>query len=76
AEMTAAGAERLVPGMPTRDSAGPARRDHGQVHVVDSLDELSALADAFAFEHAEVLTAEPREALRRMAQYGALFLGE
>jgi sulfopropanediol 3-dehydrogenase len=47
-----------------------------QVHVVDTLDELYALADAFAFEHVEVLTAEPRLALERMTQYGALFLGE
>ncbi|MFG2256215.1 histidinol dehydrogenase [Streptomyces mirabilis] len=76
AEKTIAEVERLLPGMPTRDFAGPAWRDHGQVHVVDSLDELYALADAFAFEHVEVLTAEPREALRRMTQYGALFLGE
>src|SRR4030095_49778 len=38
--------------------------------------ELYALADEFAFEHVEVLTAEPRLALERMTQYGALFLGE
>ncbi|NUS28180.1 MAG: histidinol dehydrogenase, partial [Streptomyces sp.] len=68
--------ERLLPGMPTRDYAEPAWRDHGQVHVVDTIDELYALADEFAFEHVEVLTAEPRLALERMTQYGALFLGE
>jgi sulfopropanediol 3-dehydrogenase len=76
AEKTIAEVERLLPGMPTRDFAGPAWRDHGQVHVVDTLDELYALADEFAFEHVEVLTAEPRLALERMTQYGALFLGE
>ncbi|WP_405995240.1 histidinol dehydrogenase [Streptomyces sp. NBC_00986] len=76
AEKTMAEVERLLPGMPTRDFAGPAWRDHGQVHVVDTLDELYALADEFAFEHVEVLTAEPRLALERMTQYGALFLGE
>ena len=68
--------ERLLPTMPTRDFAGPAWRDHGQVHVVDSLDELYEFADEFAFEHVEVLTAEPRLALERMHEYGALFLGE
>ena len=31
--------------MPTRDYAGPAWRDYGQVIVVDDLDEAYALAD-------------------------------
>ncbi|HKT03272.1 MAG TPA: histidinol dehydrogenase [Rugosimonospora sp.] len=66
---------RLLPGMPTRDFAGPAWRDHGQVIVVDDLAAAYALADGFAAEHVEVLTADPREALDRMSQYGALFLG-
>jgi sulfopropanediol 3-dehydrogenase len=68
--------DRLLPGMPTRDMAGPAWRDHGQVHVVDDLDEAFRLADAFASEHVEVLTEEPRRALEQMHPYGALFLGE
>ena len=68
--------DRLLPGMPTRDMAGPAWRDHGQVHVVDDLDEAFRLADAFASEHVEVLTEEPRRALEQMHHYGALFLGE
>jgi sulfopropanediol 3-dehydrogenase len=62
--------------MPTRDMAGPAWRDHGQVHVVDDLDEAFALADRFASEHVQILTEEPRRALERMRNYGALFLGE
>lgn len=66
----------LLPGMPTADMAGPAWRDYGQVHVVDDLDAAYALADEFAFEHVEVLTAEPRAALEKMRDYGALFLGE
>lgn len=68
--------EQLLPGMPTKDFAEPAWRDHGQIHVVDSLDEAYALADDFAFEHVEVLTEEPRKALNLMRDYGALFLGE
>jgi sulfopropanediol 3-dehydrogenase len=75
-ERTIAEVERLLPGMPTKDFAEPAWRDHGQVIVVDSVDELYTLADEFAYEHVEVLTADPREALERMTQYGALFLGE
>ena len=68
--------DRILPGMPTRDYAGPAWRDHGQVIVVDDLDEAYALADEFASEHVEILTAEPRHALERLRNYGSLFLGE
>jgi sulfopropanediol 3-dehydrogenase len=68
--------EAILPGMPTRDFAGPAWRDHGQVHVVDSIEGAFRLADAFAFEHVEVLTTAPRQALEAMRNYGALFLGE
>lgn len=68
--------EALLPDMPTADFAAPAWRDHGEVIVVDSLDEAYALADTYASEHVEVLTREPREALAKMTNYGGLFLGE
>jgi sulfopropanediol 3-dehydrogenase len=67
--------EKLLPGMPTNDLAGPAWRDHGQVIVVDDLDDAFALADSFAFEHVEILTREPRQALDKMRNYGGIFLG-
>jgi sulfopropanediol 3-dehydrogenase len=66
----------ILPGMPTSDFAGPAWRDHGQILVVDSIDEAFAAADSFAAEHVEVLTESPRDALAKMRNYGALFLGE
>ena len=68
--------DRLLPGMPTRDYAGPAWGDHGQVIAVEDIDEAYALADEIASEHVEVLTAEPRLALERLRNYGSLFLGE
>ena len=68
--------DRLLPGMPTRENAGPAWRDHGQVYLVADLDEAYDLANEFASEHVQILTADPREALKRMQNYGALFLGE
>ena len=37
--------DELLPDMPTNDIAGPAWRDHGQVLVVDDLDEAFAVAD-------------------------------
>ncbi|MDQ6741110.1 MAG: histidinol dehydrogenase [Actinomycetota bacterium] len=67
---------QILPDMPTKDYAEPAWRDHGQIHVVDTLDEAYALADTFASEHVEILTQAPREALDKMHEYGALFLGE
>jgi sulfopropanediol 3-dehydrogenase len=68
--------EALLPGLPTSDFAGPAWRDHGQVIVAADLDEAFAVADSFAAEHVEVLTADPRQALDRLRNYGALFLGQ
>ena len=75
-EQVLAHIEALLPGMSTRDYAEPAWRDWGQVIVVDDLDEAYQLADSFAFEHVQIFTANPREALTKMHDYGALFLGE
>lgn len=72
----AAHIERLLPGMPTRDFAEPAWRDHGGIHVVSGVAELYARANDYAAEHVEVLTANPRDALDRLRNYGSLFLGE
>ena len=66
----------LLVDMPTRDFAGAAWRDFGAVHVVESLDDAYRLADEYAYEHVQVLTQNPREALTKMHDYGALFLGE
>lgn len=68
--------ERILVDMPTRDMAGPAWRDYGQIIIVDDIEEAFAVADTFAYEHVEILTANPRLALEGMHQYGALFLGE
>ncbi|MFC0447962.1 histidinol dehydrogenase [Rhodococcus jostii] len=68
--------DALLPGLVTNAIAGPAWRDHGQIHVVDTLDEAYRLADVFASEHVQILTQDPRQALTSMRNYGALFLGE
>ena len=68
--------ERILPDLPTRDMAGPAWRDFGEVVVVDDLTEAFAVGDSYAFEHVEVLTRDPRQALVKMHNFGALFLGE
>jgi sulfopropanediol 3-dehydrogenase len=68
--------DTLLVDMPTRDFAAPAWRDWGAVHVVADLDDAYRLADEYAFEHVQILTENPREALDKMHDYGALFLGE
>ncbi|SLM99193.1 histidinol dehydrogenase [Brevibacterium yomogidense] len=68
--------EELLPGMPTRDYAEQSWREWGEVHVVRTTEDAFALADEHAFEHVQILTAEPRRALDEMTHYGALFLGE
>jgi sulfopropanediol 3-dehydrogenase len=67
--------DRQLATLSTAATAGAAWRDHGAIHVVDDREAAVALADAYAYEHVEVLTAEPRWYLERLRNYGALFLG-
>ncbi|AWT51482.1 histidinol dehydrogenase [Mycolicibacterium smegmatis MKD8] len=68
--------DKLLVDMPTADFAEPAWRNHGEVVVVETLDAAYRLADRYASEHVQILTRNPREALEKMRNYGALFLGE
>jgi sulfopropanediol 3-dehydrogenase len=61
--------------LPTADVASVAWRDHGQVILVDTDEELLSEAERIASEHVQVMTREPRWFLERMRNYGALFLG-
>ncbi|WP_020132975.1 histidinol dehydrogenase [Streptomyces sp. 303MFCol5.2] len=76
ATRTVSWVDKLLPDLPTGEVAGRAWRDHGEVIVVPTLDAAYDLADRYASEHVQILTAEPREALHRMRNYGALFLGD
>lgn len=68
--------ERQLQTLPTATVAGEAWRRNGAVIVVDGDEEAAALADAFAPEHLEVQTRNPDWYLRRLRNYGTLFLGE
>ena len=68
--------ERQLAVLPTADIASVAWRDHGQVILCDTDEELLSEADRIASEHVQVLTREPRWFLQRMTNYGALFLGK
>ena len=75
-ERTIAEVDRLLKILPTADIAGVSWDRLGEVNVVDNFDEAYKLADEYAYEHVQILTQRPREALEKMSNYGALFLGE
>ena len=75
-EAAAEEVERQLAVLPTRKTAAPAWRDHGEIVVVDSDDEAIAVADAYAPEHLEVMTSRNAYYLERLKNYGSLFLGE
>lgn len=66
----------ILPDMRTGELAGTSWRAFGEVVLVESLDEAYSLADVYASEHVQILTRNPREALDKMTNFGALFLGE
>jgi sulfopropanediol 3-dehydrogenase len=72
---TMAEIERLLKILPTAAVAAKAWEDYGEVIVCDSEDEMVAEADRIASEHVQVMTRDPDYFLRRMTNYGALFLG-
>jgi sulfopropanediol 3-dehydrogenase len=67
--------ERQLRSLPTAPVARVAWQDYGEIILCDTRDELIAEADRIASEHVQVMTREPDEFLRRMTNYGALFLG-
>ncbi len=72
---TMAEVERQLAILPTAGIARQSWNDFGVVIVCDSTDEMIAKADELASEHVQVMTADPEVFLRRMTNYGALFLG-
>lgn len=47
----------------------------GEVVLAKDIDDAYAIADEYAFEHVQIFTKTPRDALEKMKNYGALFLG-
>jgi sulfopropanediol 3-dehydrogenase len=66
---------RQLSRLPTADIASVSWRDHGQVILCDTDEELLSEADRIASEHVQVMTKNPRWFLENMRNYGALFLG-
>jgi sulfopropanediol 3-dehydrogenase len=67
--------ERLLKILPTAEIASAAWRDHGEIILCDSDEEMLAEADRIASEHVQVLTRDPDFFLTHLRNYGSLFLG-
>jgi len=59
-----------------RSSAEPAWRDYGEVILCDTKEEIAKISDQYAAEHLEVHTENLEWWLKRLRNYGSLFLGE
>ena len=59
-----------------RDAAGAAWRDHGEVVLCDTREEVAKVSDQYAAEHLEVHAADLDWWLKTLTNYGSLFLGE
>ncbi len=75
ADETLSEIDRQLKTLATAAIAGAAWRDHGEIILCASDEEMIGLSDRFASEHVQVLTREPRYFLDRLRHYGALFLG-
>lgn len=67
--------DRLLKILPTAAIAAKAWADYGEVIVCESEEEMVTEADRIASEHVQVMTRDPDYFLKRMTNYGALFLG-
>lgn len=61
---------------PNRTAAADAWRDYGEVALAADREQAAAAADRYAAEHVEVHAADHDFWLRRLQNYGSLFLGE
>jgi sulfopropanediol 3-dehydrogenase len=59
-----------------RDAAGAAWRDYGEIALCSSREEMARISDEYASEHLEVHAEDLDWWLRRLTNYGSLFLGE
>jgi len=59
-----------------RSSAEPAWRDYGEVILCDNNEDMASISDKYAAEHLEVHAENLDWWLKRLKNYGSLFLGE
>ena len=72
---TMAEVERQLTILPTGEVAGAAWKDHGEVIVCDTYEEMIEVANDLAFEHVQIMTENIPYFKENMRNFGALFLG-
>jgi len=75
ADATLAEIDRLLAILPTAKIAGEAWKNHGEIILCDTREEMLAEADRIASEHVQVMTSDDQWFLDNLTNYGALFLG-
>ncbi|MFM8745815.1 MAG: histidinol dehydrogenase [Aestuariivirga sp.] len=67
--------ERQLQTLRTREVAGAAWRDHGEIAVCDGEAAMIAYSDFIAAEHLQVHTRDSAATARKLTHYGSLFIG-
>ncbi|MDQ2743500.1 MAG: histidinol dehydrogenase, partial [Chloroflexota bacterium] len=75
ARATAAEVERQLASLPRQAVAQQALSAWGLIVLVDTLSEAVEVADRYAAEHLEIMTADPHAVLSRINNVGSVFLG-
>src|SRR5450830_7575 len=75
AEELPAAIEKVLARLDTAPVASVAWRDHGEIILCDSDEEMLAESERICSEHVQVMTRDPDWFLQRMTNYGGLFLG-
>lgn len=76
AELVSIEVERLMQDSPRKAIVARAMENHGAVIVVKNIDTAIEIANTLAPEHLEVLVKKPAAVVRRIANAGAIFVGE
>jgi len=76
AQRTMTEIERQLGERTTAETARASWEGHGQVVVADTIDEAAAYVNGYAPEHLELHVKDPRSLMRKLENYGSLFLGE
>jgi sulfopropanediol 3-dehydrogenase len=74
AELPAA-IEKVLARLDTAPVASVSWRDHGEIILCDTDEEMLAESERLCSEHVQVMTKDPEWFLQRMTNYGGLFLG-
>lgn len=60
----------------TEETARESWENNGEIAIVPDIDAAIELANEYAMEHLQVMTADPRSVMEDLRNYGSLFLGD